>query len=140
MLFQDGHQERFSLKNEYTKRQYLIELILSICFCRNCTDYTGLYIFRQLQFWKLDLKKYIGYDLSCCFWFRDCFFAFHYALTKITPIQLSILAYINTIIAIFLGWLLLDEEISIKFIIAAFLIICGVFITNYKPKSERRLT
>lgn len=54
-------------KNEYTKRQYLIELILSICFCRNCTDYTGLYIFRQLQFWKLDLKKYIGYDLSCCF-------------------------------------------------------------------------
>ncbi|EMR0282953.1 EamA family transporter, partial [Elizabethkingia anophelis] len=68
------------------------------------------------------------------------FFAFHYALTKITPIQVSILAYINTIIAIFLGWLLLDEEISIKFIIAAFLIICGVFITNYKPKSERRLT
>ncbi|EQB91728.1 EamA family transporter [Elizabethkingia anophelis] len=68
------------------------------------------------------------------------FFAFHYALTKITPIQVSILAYINTIIAIFLGWLLLDEEISIKFIIAAFLIICGVFITNYKPKSERKLT
>ncbi len=35
------------------------------------------------------------------------FFAFHYALTKITPIQVSILSYINTIIAIFLGWLLL---------------------------------
>ncbi|AQX12629.1 permease [Elizabethkingia meningoseptica] len=66
------------------------------------------------------------------------FFAFHYALTKITPIQVSILAYINTIIAIFLGWLLLDEKISAKFIIAAVLIICGVFITNYKPKSERQ--
>lgn len=63
------------------------------------------------------------------------FFAFHYALKKITPTQISILSYINTIIAIFLGWLILDEEISIKFIVAAALIIFGVFITNYKPKS-----
>lgn len=61
------------------------------------------------------------------------FFAFHYALTKISPVKVSILAYINTIIAIFLGWLVLDEEISLKFIIAAVLIILGVFITNYKP-------
>lgn len=63
------------------------------------------------------------------------FFAFHYALKKITPTQISILSYVNTIIAIFLGWLILDEEISFKFIIAAALIILGVFITNYKPKS-----
>lgn len=63
------------------------------------------------------------------------FFAFHYALKKITPTQISILSYVNTIIAIFLGWLILDEEISIKFIVAAALIIFGVFITNYKPKS-----
>lgn len=63
------------------------------------------------------------------------FFAFHYALKKITPTQISILSYVNTIIAIFLGWLILDEEISFKFIIAAALIIFGVFITNYKSKS-----
>lgn len=61
------------------------------------------------------------------------FFAFHYALTKISPVQVSILAYINTIIAIFLGWLIMDEPISVKFILAAVLIICGVFIINYKP-------
>lgn len=62
------------------------------------------------------------------------FFSFHYALTKISPIQVSILYYFNTIIAIILGWLILDEEISIKFIFATILIICGVFITNYKPE------
>ncbi|MFV0156775.1 EamA family transporter [Empedobacter falsenii] len=62
------------------------------------------------------------------------FFSFHYALTKISPIQVSILSYFNTIIAIILGWLILDEEISIKFIFATILIICGVFITNYKPE------
>lgn len=59
------------------------------------------------------------------------FFAYHYALTKVSPIQVSILAYINTIISIFLSWLILNEEISAKFIIAAILIILGVFIINY---------
>lgn len=66
------------------------------------------------------------------------FFAFHYALTKISPVQVSILAYVNTIIAIFLGWLIMDEKISLKFILAAAMIICGVFIINYKPEMFRR--
>ena len=66
------------------------------------------------------------------------FFSFHYALTKISPIQVSRLSYFNTIIAIILGWLILDEQISSKFIIAAILIICGVFITNYKPEMFQR--
>lgn len=61
------------------------------------------------------------------------FFAFHSALKKITPTQISILSYINTIIAIFLGWLILNEPVSLTFLAATFLIICGVFITNYKP-------
>ena len=62
------------------------------------------------------------------------FFAFHYALTKISPVQVSILAYFNTIISIFLSWFLLNESISAKFLIAAVLIIGGVFIINYKPE------
>ncbi|KMQ69557.1 permease [Chryseobacterium sp. FH2] len=66
------------------------------------------------------------------------FFAFHYALTKISPVQVSIMAYVNTIIAIFLGWLILDENISAKFIIATVLIICGVFIINYKPEMFKK--
>ncbi|WP_312557250.1 DMT family transporter [Empedobacter brevis] len=66
------------------------------------------------------------------------FFSFHYALTKISPIQVSILSYINTIIAIILGWLILDEKISLKFTLATILIICGVFITNYKPEMFKK--
>ena len=61
------------------------------------------------------------------------FYAFHYALSKISPVQVSILSYINTIIAILLGWIVLNEPITTKFIIAACLIITGVFITNYNP-------
>lgn len=70
------------------------------------------------------------------------FFAFHYALTKISPVQVSILAYINTIISIFLSWLILDETISAKFIVAAVLIIAGVFVINYTPElfKKQKLT
>jgi Permeases of the drug/metabolite transporter (DMT) superfamily len=66
------------------------------------------------------------------------FFAYHYALTKVSPVQVSILAYVNTVISIFLSWLILDETISFKFILAAVLIILGVFIINYNPEIFKR--
>ncbi|MFN3968044.1 DMT family transporter [Flavobacterium sp.] len=62
------------------------------------------------------------------------FFAYHYALKRVTATQITVLNYINTIIAVFLGWLLLDEKITFDFVIATGLIILGVFITNYKRK------
>lgn len=62
------------------------------------------------------------------------FFAYHYALKRVTAIQVSVLNYINTIIAVFLGWLILDEIITFDFVIATALIILGVFITNYRKK------
>lgn len=66
------------------------------------------------------------------------FFAFHYALTKISAVQVSILSYVNTIISIFLSWLILHESISAKFILASVLIIGGVFMINYKPEMFKR--
>lgn len=62
------------------------------------------------------------------------FFCFNYLLRRLLPTQVAILSYVNTIIAIFLGWLVLDERITLKFLLAAALIILGVFITTYKPK------
>ena len=61
-------------------------------------------------------------------------FAYQYALKKVAPIQVSILTYVNTIIAVFLGWMIKDEVIKQEFIIATLLIILGVFIINYKKK------
>lgn len=61
------------------------------------------------------------------------FFAYHSLLQKLLATQVSMLSYANTIVAILLGWLILDEEITLKFIMAAALIICGVFIINYRP-------
>ncbi len=85
------------------------------------------------NFGNWSLKSISAMLYLSCFGSVAAFFAFHYALTKVSPVQVSILAYINTIISIFLSWLILDEKISAKFIIAAVLIIVGVFVINYNP-------
>jgi drug/metabolite transporter (DMT)-like permease len=46
--------------------------------------------------------------------------------------KVSVLSYVNVVVALFLGWLILDETITSRIIIAASLIIGGVFIVNYK--------
>lgn len=61
------------------------------------------------------------------------FYAYHYLLKHMLTSQVSMLAYVNTIIGITLSWLILDERISVKFILATVLIISGVFIINYRP-------
>lgn len=63
------------------------------------------------------------------------YFCYHYALKKVSASEVSILTYFNTIIAIFLGWLILNETVNSDLIIATCLIIAGVFITNYKKKT-----
>lgn len=62
------------------------------------------------------------------------YFCYHYALKKVSATKVSVLTYFNTVIALFLGWLVLDEIITIDIIIATALIILGVFITNYKTQ------
>ncbi|MDQ1142300.1 DMT family transporter [Pedobacter agri] len=64
------------------------------------------------------------------------YFCYHYALKKVSASEVSILTYFNTVIAIFLGWLILNEQVNVDLIVATALIIAGVFITNYKKKAE----
>ncbi len=65
------------------------------------------------------------------------FFCYHYALKRVSAVKVSFLNYINTIIAVFLGWLLLDEVITLDFIVATFLIIAGVFVINYRRTGSK---
>lgn len=65
------------------------------------------------------------------------YFCYNYALKHVSPARVSILTYINTIIALFLGWLLLDEVITSDIFIAAALIIAGVFLLNYRSATKK---
>ncbi|WP_316765446.1 DMT family transporter [Pedobacter frigiditerrae] len=64
------------------------------------------------------------------------YFCYNYSLKKVSATKVSILSYFNTVIAIFLGWLILDEVITYDLLIATALIILGVFITNYKGRQK----
>jgi drug/metabolite transporter (DMT)-like permease len=65
------------------------------------------------------------------------YFCYSYALKKVTATEVTITSYFNTIIALFLGWLILDEIITYDLLIATALIIAGVVITNYKKKEVK---
>lgn len=110
--------------------QFMIAGIVQILFAFIFTE--------NYSFEKWSLKSISAMVYLAIFGSVITFFCFHYALTKISPVQVSILSYINTIIAILLGWLVLDEPITIQFILAAVLIIFGVFIINYKPTSVKK--
>ncbi len=55
---------------------------------------------------------------------------FVYALRYLPAQQVSVYAYVNPIVAVFLGWLLLNESISEKSIAAMAVTIIGVFLVN----------
>lgn len=65
-----------------------------------------------------------------------------YAIEHLPLSLVSTYAYINPIIAVFLGWLVLDEKLNLYMILAAVLIIAGVMLVkkgaelNIKKKSQ----
>lgn len=58
--------------------------------------------------------------------------AYSYLISQMSSTKVSVLAYVNVVVALFLGWLVLDEVITSRIISAALLIISGVIIVNYK--------
>lgn len=60
--------------------------------------------------------------------------AFSYLLTQVSSTKVTVLSYANVVVALFLGWLILDEEITLRIILATLFIISGVFIVNYSRK------
>ena len=78
-------------------------------------------------------------SLFGCFRLGDYLLCVSLCTKRVNPSQISMLNYVNTIIAIFLGWLILDEKITTKFIFAAILIISGVFIMNLKKEMFKSL-
>jgi drug/metabolite transporter (DMT)-like permease len=67
------------------------------------------------------------------------FSTFTWLMKHSTPAKVSTYAYVNPIVAVFLGWLVLHEEVSPRIFLAAAIIIAGVVIItvtkNAKPKA-----
>ena len=62
--------------------------------------------------------------------------AFSYLISQLPSTKVVVLSYINLVVALFLGWFVLDEIISSRIIIATILIISGVIVVNYKKQNK----
>lgn len=62
------------------------------------------------------------------------FTSFNYLLKVVSPEKVATSTYVNPIIALVLGWYLLDEKITTQSIIAAIILLTGVYFINTKRK------
>lgn len=61
------------------------------------------------------------------------FTAFNYLLKEVSTEKVTTSAYVNPVVALFLGWYILDEQLTTQSIIAAVILLAGVyFITSRK--------
>ena len=58
------------------------------------------------------------------------FTSFNFLLQKVSPEKVSTSSYVNPLIAMLLGWYILDEKISLQSIIAALILLLGVYFIN----------
>lgn len=56
--------------------------------------------------------------------------SYSYALRKLPMTIVSLYAYVNPLVAVLLGWIVLDEKLNIKIVIAFALTVAGIYIVN----------
>ncbi|MGB0892460.1 MAG: EamA family transporter [Flavobacteriaceae bacterium] len=67
------------------------------------------------------------------------FTAFNYLLKVVSPEKVTTSAYVNPVVALFLGWYILDENLSLQSIIASIILLTGVyFITSRKRLIDKK--
>ena len=62
------------------------------------------------------------------------FTSFNYLLKVVSPEKVATSTYVNPIIAMFLGWYFLNEAITTQSIVAALVLLSGVYFINTKKK------
>ncbi|EAQ41464.1 drug/metabolite permease [Polaribacter sp. MED152] len=83
--------------------------------------------------WSVEVK--IAMSLLVVFGGIIAFTAFNYLLKKVSPEKVSTSAYVNPVIALFMGWYFLDEKLSAQSFVASCILLTGVyFITSRKRK------
>ncbi|MBT1699457.1 EamA family transporter [Fulvivirgaceae bacterium PWU4] len=152
---------------EFSKTEYLIGIVLtfaaviswaggSIWIKKKNTD-SNPFVNAGLQmffggFWCFPLSLLFD-DLSTVTWSAEvawsmayliifgsivAYASYSYALRKLPMTIVSLYAYVNPLVAVLLGWLVLDEMLNLKIIVAFLLTVAGIYIVNrgYQLRNE----
>ncbi|MFN0275367.1 MAG: DMT family transporter [Chitinophagales bacterium] len=65
---------------------------------------------------------------------------FIYANIKLNPARVSVYAYINPVVAILLGWLILQEKLNGWIALGTLITLTGVYIVNNEFRKQRKIT
>ena len=63
------------------------------------------------------------------------FTAFNYLLKKVATEKVATSAYVNPVIALFMGWYFLDENLTTQSIIASIILLTGVYFINSRKRN-----
>lgn len=89
-----------------------------------------------INFTDIPLISWLAWAYLIIFGSIAAFSAFNYLLLKVNPSKVATTAYVNPIIAVFLGWWFRDELITGQTIIAACIMILAVFFINSSKVSK----
>ncbi|MCP4974834.1 MAG: EamA family transporter [Maribacter sp.] len=94
------------------------------------------FIFGEKWTYPLEWSVSVQYSMILLIVFGSivAFTSFNYLLKVVSPEKVATSTYVNPIIALILGWYFLDEQITLQSIIAAVILLTGVYFINTKRK------
>lgn len=109
--------------------QMLIAGCIVLLVCGLSGKYVNLLEANHDALWSLLYLIVIGSLLT--------YSAYVFAVSKLPPTQVSVYAYVNPIVAIFLGWLMLHEQMSVNVITGTLITLGGVWLVNKEFKKQK---
>ena len=109
--------------------QMLIAGSIMLVICYASGKYTNLAEADHSALWSLAYLIFIGSLLA--------YSAYVFAISKLPPTQVSVYAYINPIVAVVLGWFILQEQMSINVITGTLITLAGVYLVNKGFKKQQ---
>jgi drug/metabolite transporter (DMT)-like permease len=64
--------------------------------------------------------------------------AYVFVISKLPPTQVSVYAYINPIVAVVIGWLLLSEKMNVNMVVGTLITLGGVYLVNREFKKVKQ--
>jgi drug/metabolite transporter (DMT)-like permease len=102
-------------------------VVLSVCVI------TGKYVNPA----SIDQSAWLALGYLILFGSLLAYSAYVFVISKLPPTQVSIYAYINPVVAVVLGWLLLSEKMNMNMVVGTLITLTGVFMVNREFKKAK---
>lgn len=112
--------------------QMLIAGIISLIVCFITGQYTNPLHSAVVSWYALLYLIVVGSLMT--------YSAYVFAISKLPPTLVSVYAYINPIVAVALGWLLLHEKMTVNVIFGTLITLAGVYVVNREFKKQQAVT